>query len=113
MENSKEFIICIVLTALGILLIALATPAPMHVGDITDELAGKTVHLHTIIESKHVHGENIFLGTYGGKAVIFGQQAKQMQSDPYFLETGDEATLIGQVQMYRGEPELIVEQVAL
>lgn len=89
---------------------SLADSSPSMVDSLSPELVGKEVVFHGVIGSKKVHQGHVFLEVNGFKAVVFERVAKSLQT-PYFFLKGDEVRLVGRVEEYEGEVELIVEEI--
>ena len=109
-SNRLVYLVCIVISVVGVLMAALVNSPPVETDSLSPELIGQDVTLRGIVGSKSVHQGHVFLRVNGFKAMVFENDARRLQT-PYFLLEGDEVELMGEVQEYGGEVELVVKEV--
>ena len=108
--NRLVYLVCVVVSVLGVLVSALVQSPLERVDALSPDLLGREVVLRGVVVSKSVNNGHVFLRVNGFKAVVFEKNAKRLQY-PYFILEGDEVKLRGKVQEYEGEIELVVEGV--
>ena len=102
---------------IGMLVIASVTePIEVSLGEISEEFIGKYVRTSGKVEKLRFHEDgHVFLTLASGnsklKLVIFANVAKKLPINE--LEVGREIEVMGRVSEYRGELEIVVENLRL
>ena len=108
MENSRKeqtiIYLCLFISIVGTLLIALSDEEIKHVKYLSKEMVGNTVVLHGTLDSVYQRKGILFMRINGYKAVSFTKVGTK-------LEKGMEVLAKGKVSVYKGAIELVVDEV--
>lgn len=93
--------------------VSLAQPENVAISQITNSYSGRNVIVDGTVKSYSTSEGNIFIkledGTGNITAVMF-ERAARGQTIP-LLQKGDNATVQGQVNVYKNEPEIIASSI--
>lgn len=119
--NEKQMIAaCLILAILGIatlyFLAETMQPKKMRISEITLQNTGEYVEVYGIVRSASKTNGNTFIKTCEGQAcisiVVFKKTAEKMSNpNPYLIEKNDRITARGTIEEYKGELELVVNEV--
>jgi DNA/RNA endonuclease YhcR with UshA esterase domain len=119
MDDRKIVKLCLIGSVLSIIILYFAALnldyRSVKVGDITGNLAGNVVNVTGEVSSLYLHKNgHIFFNLKDGeekvRVVIWESDVEQLEYlgvNITSLENGDRVRIIGTVEMYRGEPEVI------
>lgn len=114
MEDKKEdlvFGLCILLAVSGTCLMYFTAEKPVQTTALSSELIGKKVVLSGTVTSKWVYEGHVFLTVNNEKVVVFKDKARETSLNPYYLLKGDPVRAIGKVKRYKGELEVVAEEL--
>jgi exonuclease VII large subunit len=119
MDDKKVIRLCLIGSALSIIALYFIslqiTSDVVKVGDITEQLAGKTVNVTGQVSSLYLHKNgHVFFNLIDGedkvRVVIWESMVEQLKysgMNVSEINNGDKVQVVGTVEMYQGEPEII------
>ena len=119
MDDKKIIRLCLIGSVLSIIALYFIsmqiTAEALKVGDITEQLAGRTVNVTGEVSNLYLHKNgHVFLNLVDGedkvRVVIWEsivEQLKYSGMDVSEISNGDRIQVVGTVEMYQGEPEII------
>lgn len=114
MEDKRKDLIyffCLLLSVSGALLMHFTAQKPLEVTELSSDMIGEKARLSGIVTSKWVHEGHVFLEVNKEKVVVFKDQAKKTDLNPYYILKGDRIAATGKVKRYKGELEVIAEEL--
>jgi DNA/RNA endonuclease YhcR with UshA esterase domain len=119
MDDSKVIRLCLIGSVLSIIVLYFAALnleyRSVNVGDVTGSLAGSVVNVTGYASDVYFHRNgHIFFNLMEGRdrvrVVVWESDVEQLEYSGVnitSLENGDRVGIVGTVEMYRGEPEII------
>ena len=119
MDDAKIIRLCLIGSVLSIIVLYFAVlqvgSMSVKVGEITGNLAGNVVNVTGEVSNLYLHknGHVFFNLIEGGdkvRVVIWESDVEQLRYsgvDMASVENGDKVQIVGTVEMYQGEPEII------
>lgn len=109
--------ICLLIAVVGVAALFLITemiqPRDVHIGNIDSSFVGSSVRLAATVKSVSSKDGNVFMNLYDGNsidAVMFERDARKYP-DIYALQKNDNITVIGDVDIYQSELEIVVKSI--
>ena len=120
MDDRKLTKISFVIAIFGLVslfsLTQILQPESLSISELKDSDVGKVVTTNAVIGSINNKDNNLFLTLSDGdselRAVYWYSDAKN-SPEAYNLKKGDSVSVTGQIEIYRGELEIIVKKVSL
>ncbi|MEM3399846.1 MAG: OB-fold nucleic acid binding domain-containing protein [Candidatus Micrarchaeia archaeon] len=114
MRDEAVFLILLILSLCGIILLAHSvkakSPKIVGIGDVEKNMVGEFVRISGRIESIRENNGNVFIKLCEGECanvVIFKHTAENSITNPYLLRKGDNITVEGIVEEYKGTLEVV------
>ena len=109
--------ICLLLAIVGIGVLFFITemikPVSVKISEIDSSLVGSSVLVNANIKSVSTKDGNVFMDLHDGatiKAVMFSRDA-QKNADVYNLQKNDNITAVGEISIYQGGLEIVLQTV--